>query len=121
MAYDETLAARIRALLAAKKGITEKKMFGGLAFLLGGRMCCGVLQDRLVARIGVDGYAAALRQPQVSPMDFTGRPMAGYVYVAAAALRTARDLQAWTDRCIAHADTLPAKPAKKRSAARSKK
>jgi TfoX/Sxy family transcriptional regulator of competence genes len=106
MAYDEKLAERMRALLEGKRGITEKKMFGGIAILCNGKMCCGVLKDDLVARVGADGYDKALAKPHVRPMDFTGRPMKGYVYVAPAALRDKRSLQRWLDVCLAHASTL---------------
>jgi TfoX/Sxy family transcriptional regulator of competence genes len=121
MAFDEALAARIRALLADRKGITEKKMFGGIAFLLGGRMCCGVLDSDLVARVSAEDQPALLRKPQVRPMDFTGRPLKGFLYVGPAAIRTAVSLGAWIERCVAFARSLPAKPAKKRPAARKKK
>lgn len=109
MAYDEKLAQRVRVLLSDNKGYSEKKMFGGIAFLLNGRMCCGVLQDDLVARISADEYAAALGKPHVRPMDFTGRPMKGYVYVGPQALRSTRSLQAWLDRSVAFVVTLPEK------------
>ena len=79
MAYDEMLADRVRAAITALDGnVTERKMFGGLAFLLEGNMCCGVLGDRLVLRLG----AEALREPHTRPMDFTGRAMASMMYVA---------------------------------------
>ncbi len=106
MAYDEKLVERIRVLLKGRRGITEKKMFGGIAILLNGKMCCGVLKDDLVARVGTDGYATALAKPHVRPMDFTGRPMKGYVYVAPAAIRDKRSLKRWVDACLAHAATL---------------
>ena len=94
MAYDEKLAQRVRALVGARKGFSEKKMFGGVAFLIDGKMCCGVLKDDLVARISVEDYEDALSKPHVRPMDFTGRPMRGYVYVEPAALRSTRSLEA---------------------------
>jgi hypothetical protein len=81
MAYDEKLASRIRKLLKYKKNSNEKKMFGGLAFMLNGSMCSGIIQNLLVARVGPDNYESALREPHTRPMDFTGRPMKGYVYV----------------------------------------
>ena len=77
MAYNKELAARVRTALVDSSAITEKKMFGGLSFLLGGKMCCGVIDDNLVVRVGPDGYEDALAQPNARPMDFTGRPMAG--------------------------------------------
>ncbi len=81
MAYDEALADRIRKALGRKKGITEKKMFGGLAFLLGGKMFCGINGDDLMVRVGPDAHAAALKRAHTRPMDFTGKPLKGYVFV----------------------------------------
>jgi TfoX/Sxy family transcriptional regulator of competence genes len=75
MAYDEQLADRVREELQADPGFSERKMFGGLCFMLRGNMCAGVVGERLMLRLGEDGATAALRQPGVSPMDFTGRPM----------------------------------------------
>lgn len=116
IAYDEKLAQRVRDQLTGQRGLTEKKMFGGLAFLLSGKMCCGVLNDDLVARVRADDHAAALKRPHTRPMDFTGRPMKGFVYVAPPALRTSRALQSWLDQSIAYVKSLPAKPAaRKRS------
>lgn len=114
MAYDEKLAARIRAVLARRKGFGEKKMFGGIAFMMDGKMCCGVLHDDLVARIGADDYAGALAKPHVRPMDFTGRPMKGYVYVGREALRDDRGLQAWIERAIVFTSLLPERKARKK-------
>lgn len=116
MAFDEKLAQRVRALLAGKKGISEKKMFGGIAFLLSGKMCCGVLNDDLVARVSVEDYAAALGKRNVRPMDFTGRPMKGFLYVSPAALLTSRALQAWLDQSTRFIDSLPAKKRPKNTA-----
>jgi TfoX/Sxy family transcriptional regulator of competence genes len=106
VAYDEKLAARVRELLKGKRGIVEKKMFGGIAILHKGKMCCGVLNGDLVARVGAEGHAKALAQPHVRPMDFTGRPMKGYVYVAPAAIKHKRSLKRWVDACVAYAATL---------------
>jgi hypothetical protein len=75
MAFDVAVAVRMRKALARRKGVTERRMFGGLAFLLEGNMCCGVLGDRLVLRLG----AEALREPHTRPLDFTGRAMARMV------------------------------------------
>ena len=112
MAYDEKLANRIRASLARRKGFSERKMFGGIAFMLDGKMCCGVLNDQLVARVGPEAYAPALREPHVRPMDFTGRPMKGYVYVGAKALNGDAKLRTWIARTVDFARTLPAKKKK---------
>jgi hypothetical protein len=75
MAYNEVLAERIRKLLARRKGLAERKMFGGIAFMLNGNMCCGVVDDRIVLRLGKDGSDTALKEPHIEVMDFTGRPI----------------------------------------------
>ena len=98
MSYDEALAERIRKVLKLRSGVTEKKMFGGLAFLLDGRMFCGIVKDELMARVGPDRYEAALGEPHVRPMDFTGRPATGYVFVAPAGLTSDGDLETWINR-----------------------
>jgi hypothetical protein len=78
MAYDEKLAQRVRQALSGQDGIVEKKMFGGLAFMLHGNMSVGVEKDRLMVRVGPDRYDEALARPHARPMDFTGRPMKGF-------------------------------------------
>lgn len=112
MAFDETLAKRVRALLIGRSGYSERRMFGGIAFMLDGRMCCGVLNDELVARVDAADYAAALTRPQVRPMDFTGRPMKGYLYIAPAATADDGSLTMWVERCVSFVTALPAKPPK---------
>lgn len=109
MAFDEKLADRVRRLLKGKKGFSEKKMFGGLAFMVGGKMCCGVLNDDLMARIGPGGDEKALKEPYTRPMDFTGRPMRGYLYVGRHGTQTDRALKKWLDRSIGFASMLAAK------------
>ncbi|MDP2674691.1 MAG: TfoX/Sxy family protein [Dehalococcoidia bacterium] len=74
MAYDEELAERVRRALAGRKGISEKKMFGGIAFMLGGNMFCGIVKDQLMVRVGPERYDDALSRPHARPMDFTGPP-----------------------------------------------
>jgi TfoX/Sxy family transcriptional regulator of competence genes len=111
MAYDEQLAVRVRSALADTAGVAERRMFGGLCYLLRGNMCCGVVDDRLMVRVGPKAYASLLALPHVREMDFTGRPLTGMVYVGADGLRTARDLAAWIERGLAFARTLPRKPA----------
>jgi len=81
VAYDEDLADRVRAVLPHGEAVTERQMFGGLAFMLGGHMFCGVVKDALMVRFGPEGAGRALGQPHVRPMDFTGRPMKGMVFV----------------------------------------
>jgi TfoX/Sxy family transcriptional regulator of competence genes len=101
MAFDEDLGARIRAVLAARDDITERRMFGGLAFLCEGRMCCGVVGRDLMVRVVEDEMPSALREPHVRPMDFTGRPLRGFVYVAPPAIAENDHLRAWVARGLA--------------------
>lgn len=107
MAYDEKLAERVRKVLAARKGVTEKNMFGGLAFLMGGRMCCGILNDDLVVRTGAERYAKALSRPHTRPMDFTGRPLTGFVYVDSRGVKTDAALAKWVQEAVKYALSLP--------------
>ena len=100
MAYDEALAGRIRGLLAVRDDVVERKMFGGLAFMVAGRMACGVIHDDLMVRVGSDGHDDALAQAHTRPMDFTGRPMRGMVYVAPAGIASDPDLARWIDRAV---------------------
>lgn len=115
MAYDEKLATRVRTLLKRKPAFTERKMFGGIAFMLRGHMCCGVLNDDLVVRVAPRGYADALAQPHVRPMDFTGRALKGFVYVGRGGWRTDRALAGWVRHGVNFVASLPAKPVKPRT------
>lgn len=108
MAYDEQLAERIRGVLVPFAEVAERKMFGGVAFLLGGHMCCGVVGDELVVRVGGESYEAALGEPHVREMDFTGRPLRGFIYVGAEGLVSDGDLRAWVERGARHAAGLGA-------------
>ena len=81
MAYDEDLAARVRRSLQRRSAYEERKMFGGLCFMVAGNMVCGVMRDELMVRVGKDGHESALSLPHARAMDFTGRPMTGMVYV----------------------------------------
>ena len=109
MAYDEALADRIRRSMGADPLLTEKKMFGGLAFLHRGLMFVGVSGNKLMARVGKESYQDSLAREHVRPMDFTGRPMQGYVYVEAPGLQTDEQLAFWLQRCKRFVSTLPAK------------
>jgi TfoX/Sxy family transcriptional regulator of competence genes len=111
MAFDEGLAERIRDTLAGVPGVTERRMFGGLAFMLHGNMFVGVVGGTLMARVGPDQHGAALHRPHAREMDFTGRPMKGYVYVDEAGTAEDADLAAWIETCRVYAATLPRKPA----------
>jgi TfoX/Sxy family transcriptional regulator of competence genes len=106
MAYDEGLAERIRCSLADERGITEKKMFGGIAFLVRGKMFVGVVKNDLMVRVGPDRFEEALKKPAARPMDFTGRPMAGYVYVAPDGTTSDAVLDHWIQRGLRFASTL---------------
>ena len=109
MAYDEELAERIRRALAGRQGVSEKKMFGGIAFMLRGNMCCGIVGDELMVRVGPGRFQEALAEPHARPMDFTGRPMRGMVYVTPEGCRTDEALKRWVEQGLNFAATLPAK------------
>lgn len=109
MSYDETLAGRARRLLVGTRGMDEKLMFGGVAFLLHGKMCCGIIKTNLVVRVGPEGYGEVLKERHVRPMDFTGMPIKGFVYVAPAGCRDDASLKRWLDRGVRFAASLPAK------------
>src|SRR5262249_36705051 len=113
MAYDEKLADRIRRVLGPRADVTEKKMFGDIAFLLDGKMFVGIGKDDLMVRVGPERYEAALAEAHVRPMDFTGRPMNGYVFVGRAGCRTDRAVARWVERGAACAGTL-AEPSRAR-------
>ena len=109
VAYDEGLAQRIHEALAESDGLGETKMFGGLAFMLHGNMCVGVSGDDLMVRVGPDAYAEALAQPHAREMDFTGKPLRGFVYVDPLGLESDEDLEAWIERGARFARSLPAR------------
>jgi TfoX/Sxy family transcriptional regulator of competence genes len=109
MAYNLELASRIRAAFANLE-VTERKMFGGIAYMMNGNMVCGVIRDDLMARVGADQYEYALGLPGVRDMDpFGGRPMKGMVMVEGSSLVADEALQEWLDRCVQFVATLPAK------------
>lgn len=110
MAYDEKLADRVREVLAGRRGIEEKRMFGGIAFLARGHMFAGLAGGRLMLRVGPERYEAALARPHVREMDFTGRPLRGYVYVDPEGFRTRAALARWIGEGFAFVRSLPAKP-----------
>jgi hypothetical protein len=109
MAYDEALAVRIRAVLRSRADVAERKMFGGLAFMVGGHMACGVLGPDLIVRISPDDHDAALGQPGARPWDFTGRRTRGMVYVGPAGISADADLERWVAKGLAFAATSPPK------------
>ncbi|MCH8008606.1 MAG: TfoX/Sxy family protein [Chloroflexi bacterium] len=108
MPYDEKLVERVRGVLAGK-AFEERKMFGGLTFMLQGNMCCGVAGERLMVRVGPEKYDEALGQKHAQLMDFTGRPMKGFVFVGSEGLASAKELEAWVRRGVDFALSLPSK------------
>lgn len=116
MAYDEAIAARVREYL--RQGgheVVEKKMFGGLCFMVRGHMCCGLTAEALMVRVGQAGYAAALDRPHARPMTFTGRPLGGFVYVDPPGYKTDAALATWIKHGIDLVATLPLRVATKPS------
>ena len=110
MAYDNKLAETVRHALDGEVGWTERKMFGGVAFMLRGKMCCGIVNDQLMVRVGAEAYEKTLALPHVRPMDFTGKPMRGFVYVGPEGTKTVAAARKW----IALGAAAP-KPAKSKS------
>jgi len=109
MAYSESLAQRIRHVFRKKKGLTEKKMFGGVGFLLRGNLCGGVWKDSLIVRLGPAEGEQALAEPHVREFDITGRPMKGWLLVDPEGLETDEQLAAWVERAVDFVGTLPGK------------
>jgi hypothetical protein len=109
MAYDEELGARLREIVAEHGDFTERKMFGGLAFMVGGHMCCGVIKDDLVVRVDPGRSEKFLEDDDVRPMDFTGRPMKGFLYIAPSGVAKEMDLRRWVDEGMSFVATLPPK------------
>lgn len=110
MLYNQTLAQRIRTVLGERPGLVEKKMFGGVGFILHGNMACGVQGDDLIVRVGIESNDLALSRPFVRPFLVTsGKPMAGWVLVAPEGLGTDQDLQQWVEQGYEYALSLPGK------------
>ena len=125
MAYDEYMADRIKQYLDRQPIHYEaKKMFGGLCFMVDDKMCCGLLHikakdvDVLMARVGKEAYSKAISKPAAMPMDFTGRPMKGYVFVTYEGIDTDQDLEFWLQLCL---DYNPKAKMSKKKSAKSKK
>jgi TfoX/Sxy family transcriptional regulator of competence genes len=108
MAYDGVLADRIRNVLAARADVTEREMFGGIAFMLAGNMACGVIGEDLMVRLGPDADRA-LEEPHTRPMDFTGRPMKTTVYIDPEGTSSDEDLARWVDAGADFASSLAPK------------
>ena len=114
MAYDEQLAHRVREVLSDETQWEEIRMFGGLAFMVNGHMCCGVTPGELMVRVGKERYEEALGLPHARPMDFTGRPLAGMVYVGGEGVRTQASLRKWVGMGVRFTTSLPPKKKKKK-------
>jgi TfoX/Sxy family transcriptional regulator of competence genes len=115
MTYDEGLAERVRSILADRNDVSEKKMFGGIAFMIRDHMSVGIVKDDLMVRVGSEEYDKLARQPYARPMDFTGRPMKGFLYVATSSLETDVDLERWVRYGLDYALSLPAKSGRVKS------
>ena len=109
MPFDDSLAGGIRDVLAHKLDIKEKKMFGGLGFLLNGNMLVGVWKDSLIVRVGPDAYENALREPHVKDFDITGKPMKGWIMVEPDGVEKEDQLKNWIERAEKFVKTLPEK------------
>lgn len=109
MAYDEGLAQRVRDILVDRADVEEKQMFGGLSFMLGGNVACGVIKEDLIVRVGPDADTTALEKPFARPFDFTGRPMKGWIMVAQDGLDADEDLEDWVQMGLQFALSLPPK------------
>lgn len=114
MAYDESIADRVRRALARRDDVAEQKMFGGLAFLCRGRICCAVMRGELLLRLGDDGAEKALSEPHTRPVAFNGRPINSMVYLAPPAFEADARLRAWLKRSLAFLATQPAKKPRQR-------
>lgn len=120
MAYNLTLAQRIREMVYGQKDASERKMFGGICFMIGGNMVCGVVGDELMSRINPESHAAALEKPHVKPMEFTGRSMKGYLFIEPEGIRTKKELAYWVNQGIRIAQSIPPKGSKAKKAGVSK-
>lgn len=109
MPYDEGLAQRIREILSDRADAEEKKMFGGLCFMVNGHMCCGIVGDRLMARVKKENYERYLSEEHASEMDFTGRSMKGMIYVSPDGLESDEELSKWVTRCLDNVISFPPK------------
>jgi TfoX/Sxy family transcriptional regulator of competence genes len=109
MAFDEAFAQRIRRGLARTRGVEEKKMFGGIGFLLNGNMLVGVWKDSLIVRLSPEEGEEALKEPHVSEFNITGRAMKGWVLVASEGVEDAGQVKAWIQRAVTFVGKLPAK------------
>jgi len=115
MAYDTLLAQRVRKALGDRRDLAEREMFGGLCFLLGGRMAAGIVKNDLMLKVGPDAYDDALAQPHARAMDFTGRPMRGMIYVSPQGIASDSALAGWLRRATTFHDATPAEKRPRKS------
>jgi TfoX/Sxy family transcriptional regulator of competence genes len=116
MVYDEALAERVRNALLTVPQVDETKMFGGITFMVSGQMCCGVLKNDLIVKVGAEGWDHIIAQPHVRPFDFSGRPMVGMVYVAPPGVASDEALHGWIQRGVQFVQQNPKPPTRKRAA-----
>jgi len=109
MTYSHELVQRIRMELQVRTDVIEKRMFGGLTFMVSGHMCCGVTGEDLMVRVGPEQYGYSVLLPHARPMDFTGRAMNGFVFIESAGLDSDEDLKRWVNRGIKFVSALPPK------------
>jgi TfoX/Sxy family transcriptional regulator of competence genes len=109
MAYNQELAQRITAALGPLPGLEAKKMFGGICYLLNGNMLCGVVDERMIVRLGKTDQAEAMTRPYTRPFDYTGKAMAGWLMVESAGLESEEDMADWVQVCLDYVRTLPPK------------
>jgi TfoX/Sxy family transcriptional regulator of competence genes len=109
MAYDQAVAERIRVQIEALQPYTEKRMFGGIAFFVNGNMACGIIGDKVMVRVGREGYEEALARPHAGPFDMTGRAMKGWVSISPDGYASDEGLRSWVRQGVGFAATLPPK------------
>ncbi len=115
MAYSEKLSNRIREAMAGLPKVEEKYMFGGVCYMLNGKMCVGVVEDEMMCRIGADAYEGALERKGCREMIFTGKPIKGYVYVSDEGMKSKKDFEYWINLCIDFNKEAKASPKKKKA------
>ncbi len=113
MPYSEKIAERLRAVYEDVPKVVEKKMFGGIAFMVKGHMSCGVVKETLMVRVGPDNYEKALKRAHTREMDFTGKPLTGFIYVDPLGFKTKKQLQSWVKLSLSFVSQLPPKKKKK--------
>lgn len=109
MAYSQSLAERVRKAVKRRRGFAEKKMFGGVGFLLHGNMCVGIWKNSLIVRLGAEAAEAALEDPNVAPFDITGKAMTGWAMVEPDGLERDEQVSAWIEQAVEFVSTLPSK------------